>query len=72
VGRIVGVLEAKMAEERTEADDVIDEVRRVKREISAEFDHDPAKLIAVLTEYQKQFADRLAEFPPEGRGKSVV
>lgn len=57
--------EAKMREERTEADDVVDEVQRVKREISAEFDHDPAKLIAFLTEYQKQFADRLSQPPSE-------
>lgn len=50
-----------MTRERAEADDLVEEVQRVKREISAEFDHDPAKLIAFLTEYQKQFADRLAE-----------
>lgn len=46
-------------------DPLIDDVRRVKREISAEFDHDPAKLIAYLTEYQKQFADRLSHPPLE-------
>jgi hypothetical protein len=62
-----------MTRERTDGDDVVAEVRRVKREISAEFDHDPAKLIAFLTEYQKQFADRLAAPPLEGsRGKSAV
>jgi hypothetical protein len=54
-------------------DPLIDDVRRVKREISAEFDHDPAKLIAFLTEYQKEFADRLSEPPPERtKGRSPV
>lgn len=43
---------------------LIGEVRRVKREISAEFDHDPEKLVAYLTGYQKQFADRFAASPP--------
>lgn len=53
-------------------DPLIDDVRRVKREISAEFDHDPAKLIAFLTEYQKQFADRLTQPPSEdSRAKSA-
>jgi hypothetical protein len=73
VGRIVNVLEAKTTGERTEADDFVEEVRRVKREISAEFEHDPAKLVAFLTEYQKQFADRLSQPPLEGgRGKPAA
>ena len=54
-------------------DPLIDEVRRVKREISAEFDHDPAKLVARLTEYQKQFADRFAEAAQEDdKGRSAA
>jgi hypothetical protein len=52
-----------MARKLRTSDPLIDEVRRVKREISAEFDHDPAKLIAHLTEYQKQFVDRFADVP---------
>lgn len=55
-----------METNRPTGDPLIDDVRRVRREISAEFDHDPAKLVAYLTEYQKQFADRLAESPPKG------
>jgi hypothetical protein len=54
-----------METNRPVGDPLIDDVRRIKREISAEFDHDPAKLVAYLTEYQKQFADRFAESPPE-------
>lgn len=55
------------------SDPLIDEVRRVKREISAEFDHDLAKLVAHLTEYQKQFADRFAELPQEDdKGRSAA
>ncbi len=62
-----------MEANRSAEDPLIDEVRRVKREISAEFDHDLVKLGAYLTEYQKQFADRLAESPSAGtKGKSAA
>jgi hypothetical protein len=41
--------ERKMMETNTPTGDpLIDDVRRVRREISAEFDHDPAKLVAYL------------------------
>jgi hypothetical protein len=42
-----------------EPDPVIDEVREVRHQISARFDHDPERLVAYYVEYQKQFADRL-------------
>lgn len=48
-----------MDEPWTEADDVIEEVREIRRRISAQFDDDPIKLGEYLMEYQKQFADRL-------------
>ncbi|HEU4882407.1 MAG TPA: hypothetical protein VFT45_09190 [Longimicrobium sp.] len=48
-------------EEWTEADDIIEEVREIRRRISAQFDDDPVKLGAYLMEYQKQFADRLVD-----------
>ena len=40
-------------------DPVIDEIRRVRHQISAEHDHDPRKLVEHYIEYQKRFGDRL-------------
>ncbi|MFL6195666.1 MAG: hypothetical protein ACJ75H_15930 [Thermoanaerobaculia bacterium] len=39
-------------------DPVIDEVREVRHRISAQFDHDPARLVAYYMELQKQYGDR--------------
>ena len=41
------------------SDPVIDEVREVRRRISARFAHDPAQLVAYYMELQKQYQDRL-------------
>ena len=40
-------------------DPVIDEIREVRRRISARFDHDPAKLVTFYMEMQKQYQNRL-------------
>lgn len=40
-------------------DPVIDEIREVRRRISARFGHDPARLVRFYLEMQKQFQDRL-------------
>ena len=40
-------------------DPAIEEIRAVRRRISAQFDHDPDKLVAHYMELQKQYADRL-------------
>jgi hypothetical protein len=59
-----------MSDEWTEADDVVEEVRRVRREIWAQFGNDPEKLIAYYTELDKQYADRMivpARQPGQGR-----
>lgn len=45
----------------TEADDVIEEVREVRRQISAQFDDDPVKLGEYLMESQKRHGDRLVD-----------
>lgn len=42
-------------------DPVIDEIREVRHEISARFDHDPAKLVAYYIKLQEQYRDRLLE-----------
>jgi hypothetical protein len=46
-------------------DPVIDEIREVRHRISASCDHDPAKLVAYLMQYQMQFRDRLIYDPSE-------
>jgi hypothetical protein len=40
---------------------VIDEIREVRRRISARFDHDPERLVAYYMELQKQYEDRLLD-----------
>ena len=40
-------------------DPVIDEIREIRHRISARYDHDPAKLVAYLMQFQQQFRDRL-------------
>lgn len=42
-------------------DPVIDEIREVRRRISARFDHDPERLVAYYMELQKQYEDRLLD-----------
>ena len=46
-------------------DPVIDEIREIRHRISASCDHDPAKLVAYLMQYQEQFRDRLIYDPAE-------
>jgi hypothetical protein len=41
------------------SDPVIDEIRAVRSRISAQFDHDPDKLVEYYMELQKRHADRL-------------
>lgn len=48
-----------MTQERS--DPVIDEVREVRRRISARFDHDPTRLIAFYMELQERHRDRLID-----------
>ena len=42
----------------TEADDAVEEVREIRRQISAEFDDDPIKLGEYYMELQKRHVDR--------------
>ncbi|KAB2960176.1 MAG: hypothetical protein F9K13_06370 [Candidatus Methylomirabilis oxygeniifera] len=44
-----------------QSDPVIDEIRDVRRRISARVAHDPARLVAHYMELQKQDQDRLIE-----------
>lgn len=62
-----------MCTDGTEADDVVEEVRQIRREIWAEFDNDPARLIAHYAELDKQYADRMIDTPEAARrGQSAA
>jgi hypothetical protein len=56
-------------EEWTEADDIIEEVREIRRRISARFDDDPVKLGEFLMESQKRHGEWLVY--PGTRPKST-
>lgn len=50
-----------MDEPWTEADDIVEEVREIRRKISAQFDDDPFTLGEFLMESQKRHGDRLVD-----------
>jgi hypothetical protein len=43
------------------SDPVIDEIRKVRHQISAQFAHDPKALVAYYIELQKKFNNRLTD-----------
>lgn len=42
-------------------DPPIDEIRELRRRISARFDHDPVRLVAYYVKLQEQYRDRLID-----------
>jgi len=48
------------------ADEVIEEIREVRRQISAEFDHDITRYFAYLQEMEKQYPEQIK------RGKELM
>ncbi len=44
---------------RLPPDPVIDEIREIRRQTSARFDHDPERLMAHYLEVQREYADRV-------------
>lgn len=52
-----------MEKRAVRSDPVIDEIREVRHEISAQFDHDPVRLGAYYMELQEQYRDRLLDAP---------
>ena len=50
-------------------DEPIDEVRELRRRISARFDHDPARLVAYYVKLQEQYRDRLIDPAKTTEGK---
>jgi uncharacterized protein YecA (UPF0149 family) len=62
-----------MTDEWTEADDVIEEIREIRRQMWAEFDYDLEKMAAYFMELDKKYADRLVDGPTAIRpNKSVA
>ena len=59
---------------QSQADPVIDEIREVRRRISARVDHEPARLVAYYIELQKRYEDRLvaAERAADPAGDAAV
>lgn len=46
------------------SDPVIDEIRELRRKISAKFGHDPERLVAYYQELEKKHADRMIDGSP--------
>jgi len=57
-----------------QGDPVVDEIREIRRLISARFDHDPARLVAYYMELQERHRHRLIDRPkaPESRDESAA
>jgi hypothetical protein len=54
-----------MSDQGMDFDHAIEDVRAARRQLWAEFDNDPVKLGEYLSEYEKQFADRLILTPEQ-------
>jgi len=52
-------------------DPVIDEIRKVRHEISARFGHDPKRLVEHYLELQQQYEERLDTTPRAGGENSA-
>jgi hypothetical protein len=63
-----------MTDEWNAADDAVEEVRQIRRQLWARFDNDPAKLIAYLQEYHQQLLrEGWVEAPPrDAQDKSAA
>ena len=62
-----------MTDEWTEADDVVEEIREIRRQMWSEFDHDLEKMAAYFMELDRIYADRLIDAPAVSKkDKSAV
>lgn len=50
-------------------DDPVEEIRRIREQISARFDHDPERLFRYYLEFQEQFRDRMLSSHNDPRRK---
>jgi hypothetical protein len=53
-------------------DPTIDRIREVRHQISAEFGHDPNKLIAFYASLEKELSGRFTEDRDAGRGPALA
>ncbi len=54
------------------SDPVIDEIRAIRQQISARFDHDPARMVAYYMENQQRLKDKLATYSQARRSADVA
>jgi hypothetical protein len=54
------------------SDPTLDRIRQVRHEISAEFDHDPQKLVEYYMQLQERHADRLVRPAEPTEDKSAA
>ncbi|HEX6039450.1 hypothetical protein [Longimicrobium sp.] len=55
----------------TEADDAVEEVREIRRQISARFDHDPKKLVSYFVEHDKHYTGPMISRPEQGKRREI-
>ncbi|HEX6039447.1 hypothetical protein [Longimicrobium sp.] len=60
-----------MSDEWTEADDIIEEIWEIRRQIWARFDNDPKKLVEYFIEYDKHYTGPKIE-PPHHKNRSAA
>ena len=60
--------------DKTHRDQPIEEIRELRRQISARFEHDPARLVEHYIKLQEQYRDRLSDTtkPADGNSQSVA
>ena len=56
---------------QNQSDPVIDEIREVRRRISARCGHDPTQLVSFYMEMQKQYQDRLIGTPTRAQDRDI-
>ncbi len=62
-----------MSDEWTEADDIIEEIWEIRRQMWARFDNDPKKLGAYIRELEKSYKGPFFELPEqESRGEPAA
>ena len=61
-----------MKEPWTAVDDAVEEVREIRRQISARFDHDPVKLVEHYMKRQERHGDRLIDKPRSKRQDNAL
>lgn len=61
-----------MNEEWTEADEIIEEIWAIRRQLWQRFDNDPKRLMEHFRELEKHYTGPKIEPPPHDAGKSAA